>query len=169
MASARVFVKKQVRIDHLTFRQQAMFKIGTVGLASVKNRLAAAQGPTDGAAKPLTKRYAIWKNKQGKGNRRNLMLTGDMLRSFQIRTASENKSRAGFSGRSGSTIGSKVRNKRGKLVGVENKLKAWVTNKVEPWIVFSSRNKHETIESAKRVLTDMARRLILEKAIGSGR
>ena len=51
-----------------------MFKIGTVGVAAVKNRLAAAQGPTDSSAKPLTKRYAIQKTKLGKGNRRNLML-----------------------------------------------------------------------------------------------
>ena len=86
MASVRVFYKKQVRIDQMNFRQQSMFKIGTVGVAAVKNRLAAAQGPTDSSAKPLTKRYAIRKTKLGKGNRRNLMMTGDMLRNFQVRT-----------------------------------------------------------------------------------
>ena len=67
MASVRVFYKKQVRIDQMNFRQQSMFKIGNVGVAAVKNRLAAAQGPTDSAAKPLTKRYAIQKTKIGKG------------------------------------------------------------------------------------------------------
>ena len=86
MASVRVFYKKQIRIDQMNFRQQSMFKIGTVGVAAVKNRLAAAQGPTDSSAKPLTKRYAIQKTKLGKGNRRNLMMTGDMLRNFQVRT-----------------------------------------------------------------------------------
>ena len=51
----------------MNFRQQSMFKIGTVGVAAVKNRLAAAQGPTDSPARPLTKRYAIQKTKLGRG------------------------------------------------------------------------------------------------------
>lgn len=71
-----------------------MFKIGNVGVAAVKNRLAAAEGPTDGSAKPLTKRYAIRKTKLGKGNRRNLMLFGDRQRNLQVRTVSENKAKA---------------------------------------------------------------------------
>ena len=83
MPSIRIYQKKQIRLDRLNFRQTQMFKIGNVGVAAVKNRLAAAQGPTDGSAKPLTKRYAIWKTKHGKGNRRNLMLSGDMLRNFR--------------------------------------------------------------------------------------
>ena len=74
MASVRIYQKKQIRLDRLNFRQTQMFKIGNVGVAAVKNRLAAAQGPTDSSAKPLTKRYAIQKTKLGKGNRRNLML-----------------------------------------------------------------------------------------------
>jgi hypothetical protein len=85
MPSVRVYQKKQIRLDRLNFRQTQMFKIGNVGVAAVKNRLAAAQGPDDGSAKPLTKRYAIWKTKLGKGNRRNLMLSGDMLRNFMVR------------------------------------------------------------------------------------
>src|ERR1017187_6092243 len=80
MPSIRVYQKKQIRLDRLSFRQTQMFKVGNVGVAAVKNRVAAAQGPTDSSAKPLAKRYAIWKTKIGKGNRRNLMLTGDMLR-----------------------------------------------------------------------------------------
>lgn len=90
MPSIRIYQKKQIRLDRLNFRQTQMFKIGNVGVAAVKNRLAAAEGPTDGSAKPLTKRYAIWKTKLGKGNRRNLMLSGDMQRNFQVRTVSEN-------------------------------------------------------------------------------
>jgi len=93
MPSVRVYLKKEVRIDRLNFRQQQMLKIGTVGVAAVKNRLAAAQGPNDGAAKPLSKRYAIWKTKLGKGNRRNLVLSGDMLRNFVVRTVSENRAK----------------------------------------------------------------------------
>ena len=74
MPSVRIYQKKQIRLDRLSFPQAQMFKVGNVGVAAVKNRLAAAQGPTDSSAKPLTKRYAIWKTKIGKGNRRNLML-----------------------------------------------------------------------------------------------
>ncbi len=72
MPSIRIYPKKQIRLDGLNFRQTRMFKIGNVGVAAVKNRVTAAQGPTDSSAKPLTKRYAIWKTKLGRGNRRNL-------------------------------------------------------------------------------------------------
>ena len=43
MASVRIWQKRQLRIDHLNFRQTQMFKIGTVGVAAVKNRLAASR------------------------------------------------------------------------------------------------------------------------------
>ena len=163
MPSVRVFQKKQIRLDRLNFRQNQMFKIGTVGVAAVKNRLEAAQGPNDGAAKPLTKRYAIWKTKLGKGNRRNLILSGDMLRSFQVRTVSENKAKASVTGR-GTT--KTANNKRGKSVGVENKVKAWITNKIEPWMVFSPRNRTAVMEATNRVLQEGKNRLLVEKALG---
>ena len=163
MPSVRVYLKKEVRIDRLNFRQQQMLKIGTVGVAAVKNRLAAAQGPNDGAAKPLSKRYAIWKTKLGKGNRRNLVLSGDMLRNFMVRTVSENRAKASVTGRS--TIKTTT-NKRGKLVGIENKVKAWVTNRIEPWMVFSPRNKRAVVEAANRVLQEGKSRMLVEKALG---
>ena len=147
MASVRVFFKKQVRIDQMNFRQQAMFKIATVGVASVKNRLAAAQGPTDSAAKPFTRRYAIQKTKLGRSNRRDLTLTGDMLRNFQVRTVSDNKAKASNSTRT-------------------DRLKAWINQKIEPWVVFSPRNEAAVAESARRVLREMQPKLILERALG---
>ena len=58
----------------------------------------------------------------GKGNRRNLMLTGDMLRNFQVRTVSENKAKASNSTR-------------------KDRIKAWITSKIEPWVVFSPKNR----------------------------
>jgi hypothetical protein len=42
MASVRIYQKKEARLDRLSVRQAQMFKIGNVGLAAVKNRLAAA-------------------------------------------------------------------------------------------------------------------------------
>ena len=163
MASIRIYQKKQIRLDRLSFRQSQMFKIGNVGVAAVKNRLAASQGPSDGPAKPLTKQYAIWKTKQGKGNRRNLSLSGDMLRNFLVRTVSENKAKASVTGRGTAKTAT---NKRGKAVGAENRIKAWITNKIEPWVLFSPRNERAVNEAANRVLQEGKRRLVLEKALG---
>ena len=147
MPSVRVYQKKQIRLDRLSFRQTQMFKVGNVGVAAVKNRLAAAQGPTDSSAKPLTKRYAIWKTKIGKGNRRNLMLTGDMLRNFQVRTVSENKAKANTSTR-------------------KDRIKAWITNKIEPWITFSPRNRNAVLDAMNRILQESKARLLVEKSLG---
>ena len=147
MASVRVFVKKQIRLDRMNFRQQSMFRIGTVGVQSVKTRLAAAQGPHDSSAKPLTKRYAIQKTKMGKGNRRNLMLTGSMLANFQVRTVSENSAKASNSTR-------------------KDRLKAWINQKIEPWVVFSPKNKAAASAAARQVLEEMKPRLLLEKSLG---
>jgi hypothetical protein len=147
MPSVRIFQKKQIRLDRLNFRQDQMFKIGNVGVAAVKNRLAAAQGPTDGAAKPLTKRYAIQKTRAGKGNRRNLTFTGDMLRNFQVRTVSENRAKASNSTR-------------------KDRMKAWINNKMETWITFSPRNKTAVVEATNRVLREAAPRLLLQNELG---
>lgn len=147
MASVRIFHKKQVRLDHLTFKQHEMFKIGNVGVATVKNRLTAALGPQDTPAKPLSKYYAIRKTRMGKGNRRNLMLTGDMLRNFQVRTVSEKFAKARNSTRA-------------------DRAKANITNRIEPWIVFSPKNEKAVRAFAGRVLNEMLPRLVLEKNLG---
>ncbi len=147
MPSVRIYQKKQIRLDLLNMRQTAMFKIGNVGVAAVKNRLTAAQGPTDSPAKPLTKRYASWKTKRGKGNRRNLSFTGDMLRNFLVRTVSENRARASLSPR-------------------KDRIKAWVNQKIEPWVVFSPKNTAAVVEATRRVLNEMKPRLLIERALG---
>lgn len=147
MPSVRVYQKKQIRLDLLNFRQNAMFKIGNVGVAAVKNRVTAALGPNDSPAKPLTKRYAIRKTKLGKGNRRNLTFTGDLLRNFQVRTVSENKARASLSTR-------------------KDRIKAWINQKIEPWAVFSPKNRDAVLEAARRVVREMKPRLLLERVLG---
>ena len=147
MASVRIYPKKQIRLDRLNFRQAQMFKIGNVGVAAVKNRVAAAQGPTDSSAKPLTKRYAIQKTKLGKGNRRDLSFTGDMLRNFLVRTVSENRAKASNSTR-------------------KDRLKAWINNKIEPWILFSPRNRTAVLDATNRILIENKSRLLVEKALG---
>ncbi len=147
MASVRIWQKKEVRLDRLNVKQTHMFMIANVGVAAVKNRLAAAQGPTDGAAKPLSRYYAIRKTKMGKGNRRNLMLTGDMLRNFQVRTVSENKAKASNSTR-------------------KDRIKAWITQKIEPWVVFSPKNRGVVQQTAKQLITELAPRLAVERGLG---
>ena len=147
MATIRIWQKKQIRLDRLNFKQHQMFKIGNVGVAAVKNRVGAALGPSDAPAKPLTKRYAIRKTRLGKGNRRNLTLTGDMLRNFMVRTVSENRARAGLSTR-------------------KDRIKAWVNQKIEPWVVFSPKNRAAVLEAARRVLNEMKSTLLLERALG---
>jgi hypothetical protein len=147
MASVRIWEKKQIRLDRLNFKQHQMFKIGNVGVAAVKNRVGAALGPSDTPAKPLTKRYAIWKTRRGKGNRRNLTFTGDMLRNFQVRTVSEKQSRAGLSTR-------------------KDRIKAWVNQKLELWVVFSPKNRAAVVEAARRILNEMKGRLLLERLLG---
>src|SRR3990172_9376202 len=97
--SVRIWQKKQLIFNQLSFVHRDMVKIGTVGVAAVKNRLAAVQGPEDGPAKPLTKRYAIYKTRLRKGNRRNLWLTGRMLNNLSLRTVTENSAKAGLTSR----------------------------------------------------------------------
>ncbi|MBI4905116.1 MAG: hypothetical protein HY820_15890 [Acidobacteria bacterium] len=147
MPSVRIYQKKQIRLDLLNIRQSAMFKVGNVGVAAVKNRVTAALGPNDSPAKPLTKRYAIRKTKLGKGNRRNLSFTGDMLRNFMVRTVSENKAKASLSTR-------------------KDRIKAWVNQKIEAWAVFSPKNKEAVLEAARRVVNEMKDRLLVERMLG---
>ena len=146
MASVRVYYKKQIRIDRMNFRQQSMLKIGTVGVATVKNRLAASQDSNDAPSKPLTKGYARQKTRLGLGDKRDLMLTGDMLRNFQVRVVTENKAKANNSSRKG-------------------RLKAWINQKIEPWVLFSPKNQKATQESASLILKEMAPTLVLERAM----
>ena len=147
MASVRIYQKKQIRLDRLNFRQAQLFKIGNVGVAAVKNRVTAAQGPSDSPAKPLTKRYAIQKTKLGKGNRRNLSFTGDMLRNLSLRTVSEKAAKAGLTSR-------------------KDRIKAWANQKIEQWLVFSPRNKAAVVEAARRVMAEAVKRLVLERSLG---
>lgn len=147
MPSVRVYQKRQLRLDLLNFRQHQMFRIGNVGVAAVKNRVGAVLGPLDTPAKPLTKRYAIRKTRLGKGNRRNLTLTGDMLRNFMVRTVSDNRAKASLSTR-------------------KDRIKAWVNQKIEPWVVFSPKNRAAVLEAARRVLNEMKGTLLVERALG---
>ena len=61
----------------------------------MKNRLAAGLGANDAPAKPLTKRYAIYKSKVLRRKaKRDLSLTGNMLRNLTLRTVSGKAAKA---------------------------------------------------------------------------
>ncbi len=147
MASVRIYQKKQLRIDRLNVKQMQMFKLATVSVAAVKNRLAAALGPDDTPAKPLSKYYAIRKTKMGKGNRRNLMLTGDMLRNFNVRTVSEKRAVASNTTR-------------------KDRTKAWITSKIEPWAIFSPKNRETVMRAGKQMIDEISSRIVLERSLG---
>lgn len=146
----RVWVKKQIRIDHLSFNQTQMLKLGTVGVANVKNRVQSAMGPEDSKAKPLNKRYAITKStKLRKRAVRDLTVTGALLGNFQVRTVSENKAFASLTSR-------KQRDKGKALSGIE------------AWMVFSPTNVKQTVASARRIFTESLPHMILEKWLKRG-
>lgn len=45
-------------------------------------------------------------------------------------------------------------------------MKAWITNKIEPWITFSPRNTTAVVEAARRVLKESTPRLLTERSLG---
>ncbi len=148
MPSVRIWFRRQLRVDHLNFHELEMLKLGTVGLAAVKNRLAAGLGPTDGPAKPLTKRYAIYKSKRLRRRAvRDLSLTGSMLGNLSVRTVSERAAKAALTSR-------------------KERIKGLVNMRREPWLVFSPRNRAAVLEAARRILREITPRLIVERLLG---
>lgn len=146
-ASIRLYVKKQLRLDRLNFRQSEMYEIGQAGLDSVLQRLAAAKGPNDGPAKPLTKRYAIYKSKKHLGNRRNLRLTGAMLSNLKLRTVSDNSAKAALTSR-------------------KEREKGRYNMRREEWLVFSRANAKAVYEKAKGLLSGRVKRMVVAKKTG---
>jgi hypothetical protein len=130
--SVRIWQKKQLRLNALTFRQRDMVQIASAGLLSVFKRLSAAQGPNDSPAKPLTKRYAIYKSKLRKGNRRDLRLTGKMLSNLKLRTVSDNSAKAALTSR-------------------KERIKGLANMRREPWLVFSPANRQAVMKKAREV------------------
>jgi hypothetical protein len=148
MPSVRIWFLKQLRVDHLNFRQLEMLKLGTVGLAAVKNRLAAGLGPNDAPAKPLTKRYAIYKSKRLRRRAvRDLSLTGSMLGNLSVRTVSERAAKAALTSR-------------------KERMKGLANMRHEAWLVFSPRNRAAVLEAARRILREITPRLIVERFLG---
>lgn len=155
MAFVKLYVKKEPQFGKLNLSQQQMAKIGAVGVGSVINRARDARNATDQPAKPLTRRYAIRKSKLRRSqkitefvggglkitNKRDLTLTGDMLRNLSVRSVSENAARAGWT-------------------TLKNRQKARNNERLEHWIDFSPKNTADTINAASLALKEQAGRLI---------
>lgn len=161
--AVRVYFKKQLRLDRLTFPQQAMARIGFAGVTAIRQRLQAGLGPADLPAKPLTKRYKAYKLKRGLKPIRDLFGTGEafgnqltratkrrktgrrfvghMLDNFTVRTVTENQARLGTS-----TFAARV--------------KAWANQQREPWMVLSPRNRTAVRAAASIVLNEVKNKLV---------
>jgi hypothetical protein len=139
--SVRIWQKRRLHLDFLTFQQRDMVQIGSAGLLSVFKRLSQAQGPTDGPAKPLKKRYAIYKSKLRRGNRRDLKLTGNMLRNLSLRTVSERTARASLTSR------------KERIKGLHNA-------QIEPWLVWSPMNIQAAMQKARQVFLRTKERIL---------
>jgi hypothetical protein len=164
MPSVRIWQKKTIVLDQLNFHQRDMVKIGTVGVATVLNRVKLGRGPEDGPAKPLRQAYARFKQRHGLVPRRDLVgmggqvflaagkrrkkaklsKFGHMLDSFALRTVTENNAKADFSTEPA-------------------RIKARANNLRETFVVFSPKNRAAVIEAARRALIENKNRLVLQK------
>ena len=91
----------KVRLRGFGLRKLQHLQILEVGLKSIKARLVGAIDQNDAPTKPLTKRYAVRKTRAGKGNRRDLRLTGALLDGIKPRYADDFRAVADATGRLG--------------------------------------------------------------------
>lgn len=142
MPSVRIFVKGQRQIGKLGFKQYQMLKLGTVGLAAVKNRVQSGLNAQDAPAKKLSKPYAIRKTKIFKKRAiRDLTLSGQMLRNLQVRTVSNNTAQARNTTR-------------------RDRQKSNRQNEIEPWLLFSRKNQAAVQRAAQLIFAETIRHLV---------
>lgn len=157
--SVRIWAKKQLRLEPLTIRQRQMVEIGSAGLLSVFQRVRNAQNASDAPAKPLTKRYAIYKSKRHLGNKRNLFLTGQMLRSLKLRTVRDNRAYASVG--ADMRVENKALRKKDKTIRkLTNKDVAWVNQQRDPWLLFSPANRRVIIAKAREVFNQAVQSMV---------
>ena len=162
--SVRIWQKGSLRLNTLTVKQNDMVTIATYGLASVLRRLSQSQGPTDAPAKPLKRRYALYKMHSRKNPLRNLVLSGQLLAGMKVRTVSDDRayiapdSRIRTEFRKG---GKKFTKDKGKRL--TNKQVAEFNEKRESWLAWSPINRRVVWETAYRVLIQMKNKLIVKK------
>lgn len=136
-------------------RQQEMFKIGQVAVASVKNRVQRALTPDLTPANKLSKRWAILKTKRSRllhtiklPAKRDLTYTGSMLRNFQVRTVSETK----FQARNSTVF---------------DRQKAAANDRREQWAAYSREDEQRVQKAANQILPAIAGRMVIAYSRGS--
>lgn len=159
MSSIRVYVKKKIEVGRMNFDQKQMLTLGTIGLGSIKTRIQAALNTNDGPSKPLTRHYAIRKSRlrgvqkntggvlggaRAITNKRDLTLTGEMMRNLRVSSVSENTAKSTWS-------------------TVLNRAKATNNQRLDPFIDFSPRNVKAVMDNAGQILSNLIGRLVLNK------
>jgi hypothetical protein len=138
----RLYIKKKLVIDgRLTFDQKRMYRIGTIAVGEVKDRVKRALNETDSKSKPLNTRYAIRKTRFGKRNVRDLSYTGDMLNNFTLRTVSDNEA-------------------FGRNTTKKNQDKARGNNLRERWVVYSRKNADVVVKAANDEFNQGVRQIV---------
>jgi hypothetical protein len=149
-ARVKVYVKKQLRLDRLTFQQNEMFKLGNYGLVSRKSEIDKGLNTHGGPAKPLHRLYAIRKSRgtksfAGRGrNIRDLRLTGNMLRELAVRTVSEQQAIMAWTTQ-------------------KNRQKAQHNEDIESFVSWSGKNERDVRRLAEQFLAAAKNRIVIEK------
>ena len=135
MISVRIkFQGRKVRIKGFGIRPLQMLRLGGIGLASVKERVARGLNIDDQAMPPLKRSYAVRKNREIGGGRqiRDLRLTGSMLNNLTVRSATENSVRIA-------------------LTRQADRQKALRNQQISPWLGWSPSDIQAVEEAARRV------------------
>jgi hypothetical protein len=148
---ARIYVKKQLFVEHLTFSERQMLKLANVAVAEVKDRLSKNRDGNDRPAKPLSKWYARIKAAKGLNPWRDYKKYGSLLKNLLVRTVTKNRMRAENSTR-------------------RDRLKARELSKIQPWIVYSPTNQRKIRAAAGKILFEKPpASLVREITLGLGR
>jgi len=154
MLNVRVYVKKQISIAHLSFNQTQMLKLGTVGLATVKNRVQAVKDGNDAQSPPLTTKYARRKSRvTRRAAVRDLTYSGKMLNNLQVRTVSDQVAYASLSTRA---------DRKKALFHTE----FFRQRTGSGWLVFSPTSIRDTAKAAYQIFQETLRYMVKQRPGG---
>src|SRR4051812_19772542 len=137
----RLYLKNRLNLERLTFDQKRMFRLGTIAVGTVKDRVKRAMNETDSRSKPLNKRYAIRKTRFGKRNVRDLNYSGQMMTNFSLRTVNDNEAFA-------------------RNTTKDNQNKARFNQNKERWIVYSRTNVDAIMKAANKEFSDVVKNMV---------
>jgi hypothetical protein len=158
-----IYVKKQIRLDRLNFSQQSMAGLGMVGLKERKASIAAGHGPNDGPAKPLSKAWAAIKRRSRLQPIRDLRGTGLAFGNQLSRAKKRRKTGRRFIGHMIDNLGKSFRvTDTGVRIGFSTyaaRIKARANEKIEPFLIWSPRNRQAIYNKAISVFSELVKKL----------